>query len=403
MMRDQRRAAVVGGSIAGCAAAVALRRAGCMPEVYERSGSGLRARGAGIAMPASLRDEAIAVGYIDAAMPVLPCRRLVFTVRDGEDPTGRVIGVQPFSAYYTNWGVLWRELRRRVPDEIYHLGTPVVDANAAGEDAVIEVEGRRERFDVVVGADGYRSMLRGKVDAEAGLVDAGYILWRGDYPEDLLPDPRPSLLTGGGVMVGFPSGHGGFYLIPGLEGGGNRMNWAVYGPAPSGLRAEKPGSMPRGRVDDAMVADLESLLESFPPYWAEVIRRTPRGDLSIQLIYDVKVAAYASGRALLAGDAGALARPHTGAGAVKALQDAMALEAACRTYDTWEDALAAYDAERRTAGNALTDLGRRLGRDRVLETPDWAALTPEEFEAWWRGAVPDARRNPYALDPPDTE
>ena len=190
-------------------------------------------------------------------------------------------------------------------------------------------------------------------------------------------------------------------MIPGLEGGGSRINWAVYGPAPAGLRVEEPGSMPRGRVDDHMVADLERLLEWFPPYWAEVVRRTPRTELSIQLIYDVKVAAYASGRALLAGDAGALARPHTGAGAVKALQDAMALEAACRTYDTWEDALAAYDAERRVAGNALTDLGRRLGRDRVLAAPDWAALTPEEFEEWWRSAATGARRNPYSVDLPD--
>ncbi|MEW2455904.1 FAD-dependent oxidoreductase [Streptomyces albus] len=49
--------AVVGGSIAGCAAAVALARAGREVTVFERSRGGLRDRGAGITLPASLRDE----------------------------------------------------------------------------------------------------------------------------------------------------------------------------------------------------------------------------------------------------------------------------------------------------------------------------------------------------------
>ena len=41
------RVAVVGGSIAGCATAIALGRAGCDVAVLERSSTGLRDRGAG--------------------------------------------------------------------------------------------------------------------------------------------------------------------------------------------------------------------------------------------------------------------------------------------------------------------------------------------------------------------
>ena len=51
------KVAVVGGSIAGCATAIALTRAGCDVEVLERSSTGLRDRGAGIAMPHPLRES----------------------------------------------------------------------------------------------------------------------------------------------------------------------------------------------------------------------------------------------------------------------------------------------------------------------------------------------------------
>lgn len=45
---------IVGGSLAGCAAAIALRRAGCEVSVYERSRGALEDRGAGIGMPLAL-------------------------------------------------------------------------------------------------------------------------------------------------------------------------------------------------------------------------------------------------------------------------------------------------------------------------------------------------------------
>ena len=48
---------IIGGSIAGCASAIALSRLGCAVTVLERSSSGLKDRGSGIAVPVPLRDE----------------------------------------------------------------------------------------------------------------------------------------------------------------------------------------------------------------------------------------------------------------------------------------------------------------------------------------------------------
>ena len=48
------RVGIVGGSIAGCAAAIELERAGCEVTIFERSTGSLKDRGAGIGIPFAL-------------------------------------------------------------------------------------------------------------------------------------------------------------------------------------------------------------------------------------------------------------------------------------------------------------------------------------------------------------
>ena len=97
-------------------------------------------------------------------------------------------------------------------------------------------------------------------------------------------------------------------------------------------------------------------------------------DTFIQPMYDFTAPRYAAGRLALAGDAATVARPHTGGGAVKALQDATALQTALASATDWPEALAAYDAVRSPVGRSMVDLGRRLGLGLVQETPDWSAM-----------------------------
>ena len=60
--------------------------------------------------------------------------------------------------------------------------------------------------------------------------------------------------------------------------------------------------------------------------WAELVRLTRLEGLAVQPVYDLVPARVAAGRCFLVGDAGSVARPHTGLGATKAIQDAIALE-----------------------------------------------------------------------------
>ena len=75
------RVAIVGGSIAGCAAAALLHRAGHDVIVFERSGSDLLSRGAGIATPTALWRDTMADGLIDAALPACQADYFRFVTR----------------------------------------------------------------------------------------------------------------------------------------------------------------------------------------------------------------------------------------------------------------------------------------------------------------------------------
>jgi 2-polyprenyl-6-methoxyphenol hydroxylase-like FAD-dependent oxidoreductase len=118
---------------------------------------------------------------------------------------------------------------------------------------------------------------------------------------------------------------------------------------------------------------------------------SPIEEVSLQPIYDERVDRYTGLRTLLIGDAGSVTRPHTGSGATKALQDALALERLAHEHVDWETLLPAYDLERVETANWLVELGRRIGRAQVEQTPNWAAMTPDDFDAWTKATLAGQR------------
>nr|WP_308439006.1 FAD-dependent monooxygenase [Streptomyces longispororuber] len=398
-MMHSGRVAVVGGSVAGCAAALAAHRGGADEiTVYERAADRLADRGVGLAVHNSRYTELESAGYLDADMQWVQLTGRRWYVRDeaAPGPLGHEIGVMPFPFRTYNWGPLWGELRRRVPETVtFRTGTTVDGVRPCPGGAVVETDdGATERFDVVVGADGYRSAVREAAFPGVRAAYAGYLAWRGAYPEERLADPDLWAVDDC-VYAVFPGGHVILYRIP--DGaGGRRVNWVLYTAPPPGVDADLgtgtsaatgPRSLPPGGLTDALSRHLRYVTdELLPPYWGAVVRATAPSELLLQPMYDYTAPRYTQGRVLLAGDAATVARPHTGAGAVKALQDATVLESAILTAVTWPDALESYDTDRTVAGRTMVDLGRRLGRALVQETPDWRSLSQADLEAWWKQA-----------------
>ncbi|MEV0368816.1 FAD-dependent monooxygenase [Streptomyces sp. NPDC050636] len=422
--------AVVGGSIAGCAAALAAHRAGAdRITVYERAAGELADRGVGLAVHNARYAELSAAGYMDAAMPWVQLTTRRWYTREGAAPLGRLVGVQPFPFRSYCWGPLWRELRGRLPATTdFRTGVTVGKVTGSADGATVHLgnadegdpgrfgtahsdpgrfatdhsdPGRfdtdhrdTEHFDLVIGADGYRSIVRNAAFPDVRPSYAGYLAWRGAVPAERLAEldlpglPSNPWAEEDLVYGVFPGGHVVIYRIPDGRGG-HRANWILYTTPPTGLdlRLDTPTSLPPGTLTGPLHAHLAYVTsELLPPYWGGLIRLTPPQEVFIQPMYDFAAPSYTAGRLLLAGDAASVARPHTGAGAVKALQDAAALETALCAVPERPDALDGYGTDRGASGRTMAELGRRLGRFFVQETPDWRTLDQAGLDSAWAAA-----------------
>ncbi|MFI5722210.1 FAD-dependent monooxygenase [Streptomyces cyaneofuscatus] len=386
------RIGVVGGSIAGCAAAVAGSRAGADVTVYERSGAELQDRGFGIVIPPPLHRELVASGYLDARMETAPVAARVWLTREPGGRSTRELARQSSPVTPCNWGLLWRSLRANAAAGAgagavrYLRGEPVtsVDEGPDGRALVTTARGS-EPYDIVVGADGHASRTRQLLAPGLAPEPAGYLVWRGAIPLSALAGhPRElELLRGAWVTLGFPGGHGIFYLIPGA--GDRLLAYAIYGRPPAYPDADAdPGPYVR-----------ELAREHFPAAWAEIVGHGTHRTTACHPVADVQVPRAARAPLLLAGDAAGVSRPHTASGAVKALQDALCLERVLRDEPTVGAALERYADERTAAGAHLVELGRRMGRAQVEETPDWAAMGQEEVDVWFRGVLAGTRHYLY--------
>ncbi|MFJ7253926.1 FAD-dependent monooxygenase [Streptomyces sp. NPDC098085] len=383
------RIGVVGGSIAGCAAAIAGARAGADVTVHERSGAALQDRGFGIVIPPSLHRELVTGGYLGPDMPTTPVATRIWLTRVSGGRSSRELARQEAPVTSCNWGLLWRALRANVGESVYRRGLPVdsVGRTPSGR-ALIRTEDGEQEYDIVVGADGHRSVTRGLIAPNVRPVPAGYLVWRGTIPLSALRDhPKPlELLRSSWITLGFPGGHGVFYLIPGTVPGSRLLAYAIYGFPPKPTESQVP-------VSTAYVRYIAE--EHFPAEWADIVARGEHAAQALHPVADFVVPRAAEPPFLLAGDAASVTRPHTASGAVKALGDALCLERALRGSSSAAEALVRYADERSAEGARLVELGRRLGRELVECTPDWPAMGPADVDAWSRGTLNGARSYLY--------
>jgi 2-polyprenyl-6-methoxyphenol hydroxylase-like FAD-dependent oxidoreductase len=393
--------AVIGGSIAGCTAAIELARLGCSVTLLERTGEELKDRGAGIAVPPSVIETFVRRDLIDADFPHFPShsiRRMWRTPAARQ--YGHVAWDQPMRVELLNWGGLYKSLRKRVPAGVYQAGRRVTALDAQRGDGRVGVtlaDDTARGFDLVVCADGYTSLGRRTLFPDVAPQYAGYVLWRGSLPEPMLADPRP--MESGISCLGYPGGHGIFYFVPNPEGttapGHRLVNWGLYLPIAAselpdfltgtdGRRHE--GSLPPGSMPLPTEQRLKQLArDRLPTYYADIVEQGR--DTFAYAIYDCLVPAYARGRICLAGDAGAFARPHSAAGALKAMNDAVSLGDALRSATDLDEALAAWSSGRTETDNTLVQLGSQLGRALVTEIPDWSTMTAARMERWFKSIV----------------
>jgi 2-polyprenyl-6-methoxyphenol hydroxylase-like FAD-dependent oxidoreductase len=159
------RVGIIGGSIAGCTAAALLHRAGHDVAVFERSESGLVSRGAGILMLTASWRDMTARGFLDETVPACRADYSRMVTRAAGTGRQRWLGDVQLSSVLFNWAYLYQSFRRRVPDDRYRSGAAVERIEPAPHGTTLHLaSGGSPDFDLVVCADGYRSLGRGLID-----------------------------------------------------------------------------------------------------------------------------------------------------------------------------------------------------------------------------------------------
>jgi 2-polyprenyl-6-methoxyphenol hydroxylase-like FAD-dependent oxidoreductase len=344
------KALIIGGGIGGLAAALALGRSGWQVEVLERAAEFSEA-GAGLSLwPNALRAlDALGVGDAVRQQALLAGQAGI------RDSAGRWLARTDAAELERRYGPmamihrarLLAVLRGGVPGEALRSGVTV---SRVLRDGVIQHSRGESRADLIVGADGIHSVTRTSVWPGAPSPRyAGYTAWRMITPP--VPVAESSESWGSGERFGYASlPDGRIYCFAcvnapeGTAGGGlaglRRRFGGWHDPIPALLAAAGPEAL------------LHDDLYELPP-----------------------LAAYATGRVALLGDAAHAMTPNLGQGAGQALEDAVELAQALGSPEgDRQDVvrrLGAYDRRRRPRTQMIALRAHRIGM-----VGQWASPVP---------------------------
>jgi 2-polyprenyl-6-methoxyphenol hydroxylase-like FAD-dependent oxidoreductase len=365
-----RRALIVGGSMSGLFCALFLRRRGWEIALYERSPVALTGRGAGIMTHPELHQAMTAVDLATDRSFGVPIEERVAL-----NAAGAVIARRRHPQIATSWNRLFEMLDGHVGSAPYHLGKDLVRVCQGGSEVAAHfADGTTAAGDVLIGADGLRSSVRGQFLPQVRPRYAGYVAWRG------LLDEHSAV----GVLTQELFGQFSFFLPPGeqflgypVAGPGNDLrpghrSWNIvwYRPADEArdlprLLTDARGhthevSIPPPLIAPGVVAEMRvAAARLLPPPLRAAVALMAQPFL--QPIYDLESPALAFGRVALAGDAAFVVRPHVGAGVVKAAHDAAALAECLDAGATVKAGLGLYETRRAPVGRQFVSRARRLG------------------------------------------
>lgn len=338
-------ATVAGGGIAGLAAAVALTRAGWLVTVLERAPD-FGEVGAGLAVTRNGMTALAALGVADAVRDAG-----YETVTAGiQDPDGRWLMRIPDAPGLRETTTIWGIHRRRLHAALLHAATTadgielVTDAEVTavrpgqpgGERAAVTwrsgAGARTSECDLVVAADGVRSVLRAQLFPHARLRYSGSTSWRGIITgtvDGLEPDGPLVQVWGPGAEFGW------------LRVSDSELYWYGY------------FRHPEGAVFAAEHAAARDRFSGWSPQVGAVIAATTPDRLMRHDVYHLPrgLPGYARGRVVLVGDAAHATLPTMGQGAATAVEDAVCvgrlIAAPVAADGDLSAALAAFDRARR--------------------------------------------------------
>jgi 2-polyprenyl-6-methoxyphenol hydroxylase-like FAD-dependent oxidoreductase len=354
------KALIVGGGIAGPAAALALAKAGIEPVVLERRSVVDPEAGSWFTVAPNGLSALDAIDALEAARDQgVPSRANVMY-----GATGRRLGKVSLGHPLAN-GLVALTMKRswlaaQLAQEaesrgiLVRRGAEVSEVTDFGDHVEVTLtDGTVLSADLLVGADGVHSLVRQAIDARApaaryvGLTNFGGITRNTPIADDLEPEAWHFIFGSQAFFGAHPTPPG-------------DVVWFVNVPEPEITREQR-----RKTTEEEWARRLLSLVENDAGPAAELIR-TGRLELAGDNTYDLgHVPTWSRGRMVIIGDAAHAPSPSSGQGASMALEDAVVLAQALRDHGGVPAAFAAYESARRERVEKIVAAGARSSSSKI--------------------------------------
>ncbi len=349
------RAVIIGAGIGGLTAAIAHKQSGWDVSVHERAWE-LREVGAGITLWAN------AVKVLRKLGVGIAIESISSILRQSEVRTwkGKLLLRTDFVSITEkvkapSIGIHRADLQAKLAEalgrEHITLGATCV-AYTQDEKGVTALfaEGDEVRGQVLIGADGIKSLVRNQLLGNEPPRYAGYTAWRGvgliECPE--VPIGLTFVAMGRGSQVGM------------LPIGGGRIYWFATANVPAGEVAGPGGHK----------ADLLKLFgDWYPPFPAAVEATPDSAILRNDIIDRPPVRKWSDGRVTLLGDAAHPTTPNLGQGACQAIESAYVLAKCLRESEDVRAGLLAYEQARFDRTAYITNESWKVGKLFGYENP----------------------------------
>ncbi|MUG92356.1 hypothetical protein F7734_07765 [Scytonema sp. UIC 10036] len=327
------RVIISGGSMGGLCAGLALRRIGCHVRIFEQLPDVLQSWGAGSVVQLEMDRFFFEYGIpATEAVGVLSEKQQFLSI------DGSIIWEEATPQVMISWDMLYHQLRKSFPNELYHQGNKIVGFEQNDNCVKVRLEdGQEEECDLLIEAESASSAIRQQLLLDAVPQYAGYVAWRGTIDESVLVPEVAEFLAHNFTFYNGPNMQAICYLVPGsngeLEVGKRRFNWLWYFNVPVEELPELIGNdrevvqkfyLPQAEVTEKVMHQRHVEAKKFLPAVFQHLFELTEKPL-IQPIYDLSVPRMAFGRVCLMGDAAFLIRPHTDAGTSKAVTNAIEL------------------------------------------------------------------------------